>query len=86
MYKVVLSKKAEKQLDNIPNSHYKTIKEHLKELENNPRPHGYIKLIGYSDLYRIRINNYRIIYSVYDDILKVEVINIDHRKQIYKNI
>ena len=86
MYKVVLSKKAEKQLDNIPNTHYKIIKEHLIGLESNPRPYGYIKLTGYSDLYRIRISNYRIIYSIYDNILKVEVINIDNRKQVYKSI
>jgi len=86
MYKVVLSKKAEKQLDSIPNPYYLSIKDHLKGLEENPRPYGYTKLFGYSDLYRIRINNYRIVYSIYDDILKVEVINIDHRKQIYKNI
>ena len=86
MYTVVLSKKAEKQLDDIPNPYYKSIKKQLKGLENNPRPNGYRKLVGYSDLYRIRINNYRIIYSIYDNILKVEVINIDHRKQIYRNI
>jgi len=85
MYKVVLSKKAEKQLDSVPNPYYISIKERLKGLENNPRPYGYRKLIGYSDLYRIKSNNYRIIYSIYDNILKVEVINIDHRKQIYKN-
>ena len=86
MYKVVLSKKAEKQLDNIPNPYYESIKEHLQGLEINPRPFGYKKLIGYSDLYRIKVNFYRIIYSIYDNILKVEVINIDQRKQIYKNI
>jgi len=86
MYKVVLSKKAEKQLDNIPNPYYQSIKKHLKELENNPRPYGYRKLVGYSDLYRIKANNYRIIYSIYDNILKVEVIIIDHRKQIYNSI
>ena len=86
MYKVVLSKKAEKQLDDIPNPYYESIKEHLKQLEQNPRPNGFRKLVGYSDLYRIKISNYRIIYSIYDNILKVEVINIDHRKQIYRNI
>ena len=86
MYKVVLSKKAEKQLDNISDPFYESIKKHLKGLEYNPRPNGYRKLVGYSDLYRIKINSYRIIYSIYDNILKVEVINIDHRKQIYRNI
>ena len=86
MYNVVLSKKAEKQLDNVPNPYYKSIKKRLKELEYNPRPDGYRKLVGYPDLYRIRVSNYRIIYSICDDILKIEVINIDHRKQIYKNI
>ena len=86
IYKVVLSRKAEKQLDNIPDPYYKSIKEHLKKLELNPRPNGYAKLVGYLDLYRIRVSNYRIIYSIHDDILRVEVINIDHRKQIFKNI
>jgi mRNA interferase RelE/StbE len=86
MYKVVLSKKAEKQLDDIPNPYYWSIRERLKKLQYNPRPGGFRKLAGYQDLYRIRISHYRIIYSIYDDVLKVEVINIDHRKQIYRNL
>ncbi|MDR2145609.1 MAG: type II toxin-antitoxin system RelE/ParE family toxin [Tannerella sp.] len=86
MYKVVLSKKAEKQLDAIPNPYYKAIKDNLINLAIDPRPYGYRKLVGYTDLYRIQVGSYRIIYSIHDGILKVEVIKIDHRKQVYRNL
>ncbi len=36
------------------------------------------------ELYRIRINDYRIIYSIFDDILRIEVVKIAHRKDVYR--
>jgi len=84
MYNVIISKKVAKLLDKLPNNYYQLIVEHLAELEINPRPFGHIKLAGFSDLYRIRIGVYRIIYSIEDNILTVEVIKIDHRSRVYK--
>jgi len=34
--------------------------------------------------YRIRVGVYRIIYSIKDDVLIVEIIKIDHRRNVYK--
>ena len=84
MYNVIVSKKAEKTLDELPIEYYKSISKHLLSLEQNPRPYGYKKLVGSYNTYRIRVGMYRIIYTIQDDILIVEVIKIDHRKNIYK--
>ena len=75
-YTVVLSKKAQKQLD-------EPIIEAIAGLEDNPRPAGYKKLKG-SDAYRIRTGNYRIIYDIFDNVLLVDVIGLGHRKDIYE--
>ncbi|KAA6333308.1 Toxin RelE [termite gut metagenome] len=84
MYNVVIEKKVAKILDRLPNEYYLLIMRHLLELEQNPRPFGYIKLSGFVNLYRIRVGVYRIIYTIEDEILTVEVIKIDHRNSAYK--
>ena len=84
MYKVIIKKKILKSLDNIPIVYLSSIKKAVNDLENNPRPFGYIKLSGFENTYRIRVGIYRIVYTIEDDILTVEVIKIDHRSGVYK--
>ncbi|MDD4967858.1 MAG: type II toxin-antitoxin system RelE/ParE family toxin [Paludibacter sp.] len=84
MYKVVLTKSAEKELIKVPKVYSKNIIKHLKDLINNPRPIGCKKLSGYDNIYRIRIGMYRIVYRIEDDILYIEVIKIGHRKNVYQ--
>jgi len=55
MYEVALTKRAEKQLDKIPNVNYKSIVKHLIGLTENPRPTGCKKLVGFDYLYTIRV-------------------------------
>ncbi len=82
MYQVVIEKRAQKQLGQIPEPWYAKIRKALLELANNPRPHGYIKLKGRS-AFRIRVGDYRIIYSVRDNNLTVFILLIGNRKDIY---
>ena len=81
-YTIVLSKKAQKQLDKLSDDIAASIFETISGLENNPRPPGYIKLKG-REGYRIRVGNYRVIYDIYDTELIVDVITLGHRKDIY---
>lgn len=81
-YTAVLSKKAQKQLDKLPDTIAEPIFDAIIELEENPRPAGIKKLKG-RDGYRIRIGNYRIIYEIFDSELIVDVIALGHRKNIY---
>ncbi len=83
-YSVKIKKSAQKEIRNIPKSDYKKIISKIFSLEDNPRPYGYKKLKGnYTDYYRVRVGIYRIIYTIEDDILTIEVIKIGHRKDIY---
>jgi len=81
-YRVRLKKSVIKTLMSIDEPNYSRIKETIYDLSLNPRPYGYSKLKG-RDGYRVRAGDYRIIYTIYDIILVVEVIDVGHRKEIY---
>lgn len=81
-YTVVLSKKAQKQLDKLPDKIAQPILNGIEDLEENPRPVGNKKLKG-REGYRIRIGNYRVIYDIFDFELLIDVIALGHRKDIY---
>jgi mRNA interferase RelE/StbE len=57
----------------------------IRGLTNEPRPTGSIKLQGERDLYRIRVGDYRIIYQIQDAVLIVLVVQIGHRREIYRS-
>lgn len=82
-YTVVLSKRAQKQLDKLSDYIAEPILGAIAALAQNPRPEGYKKLRG-RDGYRIRTGNYRIIYDVIDRELIVEIITLGHRKDVYE--
>ena len=56
----------------------------LRKLESNPHPPGSLKLQGEDELYRVRVGDYRIIYQVKDTVLIVLVVEIGHRREIYR--
>jgi mRNA interferase RelE/StbE len=84
MYEVIIDKQVLKSLDKIPVVYLSGIQETVNSLASNPRPFGCIKLTGSQNSYRIRVGVYRIIYTIKDDVLTVEVIKIDHRKDVYR--
>lgn len=82
-YKIELKQSAVKELNKIPAKDLKKITTKIESLSTNPRPMGCEKL-STLERYRIRQGNYRILYSIKDDILTVYVIKIGHRKDIYR--
>ena len=55
----------------------------IQALAGNPRPAGCEKLSGH-DKYRIRQGNYRILYTIEDDVRVVTVIKIGDRRDVYR--
>ena len=49
---------------------------------DNPRPPGAMKLTN-SELYRIRVSTYRVIYEINDREIKIVIIRIRHRRDAY---
>ncbi len=56
----------------------------IDELGKNPFPLGCKKLVSTEHTYRIRMGDYRIVYSVFQDQLIVEIIKVGHRREVYK--
>ncbi len=57
----------------------------MAALAENPRPTGCIKLTG-MEAYRIRVGDYRIVYEITDRVLIVTVIDVGHRREVYRGL
>ena len=82
-YQLKIKKSAEKELANLPLETILSIRDHIRELSDNPYPYGYKKLRGFKNLYRIRSGTYRIIYSIQHNELIIEILKFTHRKDAY---
>ncbi len=52
-------------------------------LGSDPRPDGCRKLVGEENLWRIRVGDYRVIYSIHDDRSTLDIIAVRHRSKAY---
>ena len=84
MYSIRVKRSAAKQLEKLPPKAAERIVKAIDALAEDPRPDGVKKLRGTDDHYRIRIADYRVIYSIEDQHLIVEVVKVAHRKDVYK--
>ena len=82
-YKINFKKSAIKDLKTIDKNICQSILSEIQKLSENPRPFGYKKLHNRDNYFRIRINNYRVIYQVQEQELIISVIKIGHRKDVY---
>lgn len=82
-YTVLYRPATEKQLSRLDSGMLARIGEAVAGLADNPRPFGSLKMSG-CDLYRIRVGNYRIVYEIHDRTVTVIVVEIGHRKDIYR--
>jgi mRNA interferase RelE/StbE len=55
----------------------------IEALGDDPRPPGCTKLSG-REAYRVRQGTYRIVYTVADDVLVVEVVKVGNRRDAYR--
>ena len=83
-YTVQIEHKARRQLAALPDQMRARIEPRLEALAEDPRPRGAIKLRGGQNIYRIRVGQYRVLYEVRDDVLVVLVVEVGHRRDVYR--
>jgi mRNA interferase RelE/StbE len=81
-YRVELRPAAVKALRSIPKPHTNRLRGAIALLAINPRPPG-AKKLRTRDAYRVRVGDYRIIYTVEDNVLLIVVVALGHRQEIY---
>ena len=85
IYKITVKKSAAKEIENLPIKIVPKIARCILGLAENPRPKNSKKLkASSSNLWRIRIGDYRVVYTIDDKIEIVDVQKVGHRKDIYK--
>jgi len=82
-YQIIILPAAEKSLSKLPKKMQLRIQGAITTLASNPIPPVSKKLVG-RDNYRLRVSDYRIVYSIHNNILTVKIISIGHRREIYR--
>jgi len=84
-YTVQLTLVAERDLKKIKDeTTRRRIAKAIDSLHTNPRPEGAVALQGDRAILRLRVGDYRILYTVKDKALLVLVIRIGNRREIYR--
>ena len=85
VYTVVFKKSAAKELQGLPSKIQQKILDAVQLLSLNPYTEllQIKKMKGVESLYRVRIQDYRVIYLIENQIIKVTIIKIGHRKEVY---
>jgi mRNA interferase RelE/StbE len=83
-YDVALTSSAERELKKLSGQLVARIMPRLENLADNPRPSGCKKLRGGDHEWRIRVGDYRLVYTIDDAELRVEVTRIRHRSEVYE--
>lgn len=83
MYQIILKKKAKKFIDHLPMNEKKRLSAAIGQLPNGE---DIKKLKGHTNLFRLRIGDYRILYAIDHGKLVIYVIDAGNRGQIYNRI
>ena len=77
--------RAARQLRTVPQPTALTILRALTPLGDDPRRQDadIKKLAGYSDRYRLRVGDYRVIYEIADAQLIILIVGVGHRRDAY---
>jgi mRNA interferase RelE/StbE len=83
LYVVIIENKAQKEFLKLPATYHHLVKKDIDALTANPRPHGVKKLMGSKDAYRVRVGDYRILFTIDDKRKIVTIYRIRNRKEAY---
>ncbi len=85
-YKLRLKPSIEKDLKSVRKDSVPRIWARIAALANNPFPKNIVKLTGAEQLYRIRVGDYRVIYTVDSEAREVIVQHVRHRREAYRDV
>jgi len=83
-YRVTLAPAAARQLRKHDPQVRRWLQAALDLLAVEPRPPAATRLVGGSGEWRVRTGDYRIIYEIKDDELLVLVLQVGHRREVYR--
>lgn len=82
-YSIEIKTSAQKEMDLLSDPLFARVDKRILRLADDPRPQGCRKLRGQKDIWRIRVGDYRVIYSIHDATRTVSILRIAHRREVY---
>jgi mRNA interferase RelE/StbE len=83
-YSVGFARSARRELEGLETEVARRIIKRIEGLASNPRPPGCVKLQGADNLWRIRVGEYRVIYSIDDRARIIDISTVRHRSDAYR--
>ena len=83
-YRIEVTPAARRDLRKLSTDILHRIDAHILALAANPYPPGTEKLKGNEDIFRVRVGDYRILYTVERRQLVILVIRVRHRRDVYQ--
>ena len=83
-FEVRIKRSAAKELARLPKAQIQRLLRRIQALGDDPRPPGSQKLSG-QEAWRIRQGHYRVIYTIDQQRVIVEVVRVGHRGDIYRD-
>lgn len=85
-FTVLIASACKRSMDKLDGAVRARIDRAILKLAENPRPPGCTRLVGTASGWRIRVGDWRILYTIEDDKLIVLVVDVGHRREIYRGI
>ena len=82
-YEILIKPSAAKEIETIPRRDRQKLVARIQELSDNPKPPGSEKLSG-QERFRLRQRAYRIVYSINAAEPPVLIVELGHRKEVYR--
>ena len=86
VYQVEFTPACRRQFRKLPPEVQRRLVPVIDELADDPHPATSKKLVGPSDLWRVRVGDYRLIYAIEDSHLVVLMVRIGHRREVYEGL
>ena len=83
-YEVEVENSAAKALQRLQRHDQIRVVSAVADLAAEPRPNGCTKLSGTEAAYRVRVGDYRVVYTVDDAERVVTVTRVGHRREVYR--
>lgn len=83
---IEVTRRAEKELAKLPPPHRRRIARAIDALQDNPRPAGAKKLSSSQEAWRLRVGQYRVLYTIKKNVLTIRVVRIGHRRDVYRDL
>ena len=82
-YRIEIKRSAVKEIRKLPDSVLPRVMRTIEGLKENPRPAGARKLSG-GEEYRVRVGDYRVVYTIAEEVVTVYIVRVRHRREVYR--